>query len=155
MSISDTIREATCRVDSKGEQLGSSFWVDENMLLTAAHVTEAADQNSIVVRTVKGESLDAQVVHQDVNTDSNSGSDIALLETTEMPNIYETLSINTSIPSIGTEVVWSGYARLFGESKIDRQRFGWGQVASKEYGENDGVFFEVDGLFNPSHSGAL
>jgi hypothetical protein len=153
MPLQETIRKATCRVDSEGEQLGSSFWVNENMLLTAAHVTEAAQQNSIAVRTVEGELLDAQVVRQDVNTDSNPGSDMALLETNEMPNLYETLPLNTNIPSIGTELVWSGYARLFGESKIDRQRFGWGRVASKEYGENDGTFFEVDGLFNPSHSG--
>ena len=153
MPLHQKIRKATCRVDSGGEQLGSSFWVGDNMLLTAAHVTEAAQKDSIVVRTVEGELLDAHVVHQDINTDSNPGSDIALLETNEMPDVCETLSIKTSIPSIGTEVVWSGYARLFGEPKIDRQRFGWGQVASVEYGEDDGVFFEVDGLFNPSHSG--
>lgn len=153
METEEIIRKATCRVDSGGKQLGSSFWVGENTLLTAAHVTEAAQQDSIVVRTVEGELLDAQVTHQELNTDNNSGSDVALLETNEMPNTYETLSINTSIPSIGTEVVWSGYARLFGEPKIDRQRFGWGHVASEEYGKDSSRFFEVDGLFNPSHSG--
>ncbi|WP_160113897.1 S1 family peptidase [Halobellus limi] len=153
MSVENKIRDATCRVDSRGSQLGSAFWVDSNLLLTAAHVVEASPDETVSIRTVDGESFQADIVKKDVNTDQNSGSDLALLEADVPPEDYEVLPMNTEIPSIGTEVLWSGYARLVGEPKIDRQRFGWGRVASTEYGEGEGSFFEVDGLFNPSHSG--
>jgi len=153
MGIQERIKQATCRVDSGGDQLGSSFWVEEGVLLTAAHVTEVAQRGSVKVRTIHGAEIEAEVVYQDGNTEDSPGSDIAVLETDEMPDEGATLPINPDIPSIGTEVVWSGYARLIGESKIDRQRFGWGRVASEQYGEGNSTFFEVDGLFNPSHSG--
>lgn len=152
-SVEKIIRLSTCRIDSAGEQLGSCFWVDDNQLLTAAHVTEAAEQGSITVRTSEGETIEGEVIREDLNTDENPGSDIAVIKTEEQPDKFETLPINKDLPSIGTDVVWSGYARLMGESKIDRQRFGWGKVASVDYGNNEGSFFEVDGLFNPSHSG--
>jgi V8-like Glu-specific endopeptidase len=153
MGIQERVKQATCRVDSGDAQLGSSFWIDEGVLLTAAHVTEVAKQGSVRVRTIHGDKIEAEVVYQDVNTEDNLGSDIAVLETDKMPDEGTTLPINPDIPPIGTEVVWSGYARLIGESKIDRQRFGWGKVASGQYGEGNSAFFEVDGLFNPSHSG--
>ena len=153
MSLQDRIKKATCRVDSDGQQLGSSFWVDENRFLTAAHVTEAADQGSISIKTFDGESIEAQVVYQDLNHDDDPGSDLALLETNAKPERYDILGINTEIPPIGTDVTWSGYARLIGEPQIERQRFGWGKIASEGYGGDSSSFFEVDGLFNPSHSG--
>lgn len=153
MGIQERIKQATCRVDSGGEQLGSSFWVNNGVLLTAAHVTDVAQQDSVNLQTIHGAKIEAKIVYQDVNTEDNPGSDIAVLETDEMPEEATTIPINSDIPSIGTEVVWSGYARLIGEFKIDRQRFGWGRVASEQYGESNSTFFEVDGLFNPSHSG--
>lgn len=152
MNIQEKIRQATCRVDSGGEQLGSSFWVEEEVLLTAAHVTEIAQKDSVMVRTAHGNKIETEIVYEDMNTEDNPGSDIAILKAGEMPDESTMLTFNPDIPCIGTEVVWSGYARLIGESTIGRQRFGWGRVASRQYGENS-TLFEVDGLFNPSHSG--
>lgn len=153
MAETEIVRYATCRIDSDSEQIGTSFWIDENMLLTAAHVTDAANGDTVLIRTVNGEKFDGHILWQDINTKTNPGSDIALIYTDEMPDNYETLTIDASIPTIGTEVYWSGYAQLIGEPQIDRQRLGWGRVASVKYG-NRGSFFEVDGLFNPGHSGS-
>ncbi|WP_435078429.1 S1 family peptidase [Halococcus sp. AFM35] len=153
MTIESTIREATCRVDKGGDQLGSAFWVTDNQLITAAHVVEHYAGDGVSIQTVNDESVSCKVVHYDTNTEADPGTDLALLQSEVEPDDHETLSITQEVPSLGAEVVWSGYARLFGEPKIDRQRFGWGRVASAEYGESTAEFFEVDGLFNPSHSG--
>lgn len=152
--MEERIQKSTCRVDYEGNQLGSSFWVDDDTLITAAHVVEEVKNKKLEIQTPRNQILDVSVIYMDINSDKNPGSDLALLKTSKTPNECETLNIKPEIPSIGSEVIWSGYARLFGEPKIDRQRFGWGKVASKKYSnERKGSFFEVDGLFNPSHSG--
>lgn len=153
MGIEQKIRKATCRVDGGGHQLGSSFWVDDQNLVTAAHVIEEAPGSNLELQAFDGENLEAEVVATDPGTAETLGSDLALVEVNKTPSEYEILDIETTVPSIGTEVLWSGYAKLFGEERIDRQRFGWGNVASETYGNGRGSFFEVDGLFNPSHSG--
>lgn len=153
MAIENRIRKATCRVDQEGRQQGSAFWVSDNMLISAAHVLNQSQKDDATVRTFDGEVIDCDIEHINVSTIDNSGTDLALLSTDEVPEDFETLEIDQRIPTIGTEVIWSGYARLLGESKMERQRFSWGRVASTEYGKGDAQFFEVDGLFNPGHSG--
>lgn len=148
------IRKATCRVDQGGSQLGSSFWVDDQYLVTAAHVVEEVTDNNFTIKTFDGEIIGVEVVASDPGRPETSGSDLAVIKADQTPDQCETLDIEVTVPPIGTEVLWSGYARLFGEKdQTDRQRFGWGNIASETYGNNSGDFFEVDGLFNPSHSG--
>lgn len=153
MGIERQIRKATCRVDSNNQQLGTAFWVSDDRLVTAAHVVDAFDGDRASIQTVEGDSIQFQVVSSDPHTPSSPGTDLALIEADSRPDDQETLDLVGDIPPVGGEVVWSGYARLFGEPKIDRQRFGWGKVASTAYGPGDIGMFEVDGLFNPSHSG--
>jgi len=62
VNIQEKIRQATCRVDSGGEQLGLSFWVEEEVLLTAAHVTEIAQKDSVTVRTAHGKKIETELV---------------------------------------------------------------------------------------------
>lgn len=145
-SVSD-VRAATCRVDAANRQLGTAFWIADRYLLTAAHVVTAANSNSLAVVTDDETCVSVQVA------DKNRGADLAVLEAAERPDDIELLSVSAETPRIGTEVVWSGYAQLIGESKVNRQRFGWGPVASDSYDDDGGCFFEVDGLFNPGHSG--
>jgi len=152
MGIEEQIRSATCRVERTRSQ-GSAFWVADGHLITAAHVVANNDSDDITVQTHNGEALDADVIYADQNTAKDPGSDIAVLSTDSFPGECQSLSVSSTIPDIGMNVVWSGYARLVGEDPIDRQRFGWGRIASLSYPSGDGAFFEVDGLFNPSHSG--
>lgn len=153
MQIEEQIRQATCRVDGKDGQLGSSFWVDNEYLVTAAHVVEAVPDDELKIRTYDNESIEVEVIESDPNTELETGTDLAVIKAGQSPSKHESLTVSSELPSIGTDVLWAGYARLFGEAEIDRQRFGWGKVASKPYGEAVQSFFEVDGLFNPSHSG--
>lgn len=153
MELIQKVKKATCRVDHGRQQIGSSFWVNDNLLATAAHVVDAAPEDTVTIQTFEGERFTAKTVYRDPNTRDDPGSDLAIIETSDQPGDHEILSIDSVIPPISTEVLWAGYARLFGEPKIDRQRFGWGRIASEEYAESNGTFFEVDGLFNPSHSG--
>lgn len=132
---------------------GSAFWVAENHLITAAHVVAATKPEDLTIRTYAGSVLEVDVIYKDQNTPDNPGSDIAVLTSTRHPDECQILSVSSTVPPIGTEVIWSGYARLVGEKPLERQRFGWGRIASKPYPNGDGTFFEVDGLFNPSHSG--
>lgn len=149
-----SIRKATCRVDQGGFQLGSSFWVNDQYLVTAAHVIEEVTDNQLTIKTFDGEIIGAEVVTSDPGRPETSGSDLAVIKADKTSDQCETLDVEVTVPPIGTEVLWSGYARLFGEKdQIDRQRFGWGNIASETYGNNRGSFFEVDGLFNSSHSG--
>lgn len=152
MDIEEQIEKATCRVDAGNIQLGTAFWVDCERLITAAHVVEEIEDDTVTLQDAEGTSFEARVEYSDPNTVDKSGTDLALLSTKAAASDGG-LSLDSEVPSIGTELVWSGYARLFGESKIDRQRFGWGRVASREYEIGRGTFYEVDGLFNPSHSG--
>ncbi|MFC7077856.1 S1 family peptidase [Haloarcula halophila] len=141
------IRAATCRVDVANKKLGTAFWIGDRYLLTANHVVTAIHRDKFTIVTEGDSDVVVQVTEQD------QGSDLAVLEADERPDDVESLSLSPEIPIIGTEVVWSGYARLIGESKIDRQRFGWGPVASGSFDDGGGHFFEVDGLFNSGHSG--
>lgn len=152
MVDTEEVREATCRVDSGDEQIGSGFWISDDKLVTAAHVADHLTGNDGSVQTNTG-SVNVHVCYTDNEDGNNTTGDLAILEATQDTPDHGTLSVEQNIPSIGTEVTWSGYARLFGERRIDRQRFGWGRVASEEYGRDDAKFFEVDGLFNPAHSG--
>lgn len=152
MAVEEDIQEATCRVDGTSGQ-GSAFWVAENHLVTAAHVVTASKPDDLTVRSYSGSILEVEVIYENQNTRENPGSDIAILTTTRHPEECQTLPVSSSVPEIGTKVIWSGYARLVGEDPLDRQRFGWGRIASEPYPNGDGTFFEVDGLFNPSHSG--
>lgn len=152
MAVEEDIQEATCRVDGTRGQ-GSAFWVAENHLITAAHVVTASKPDDLTVRSYSGSILEVEVIYENQNTRENPGSDIAVLTTTRHPEECQTLPVSSSVPEIGTKVIWSGYARLVGEDLLDRQRFGWGRIASEPYPNGDGTFFEVDGLFNPSHSG--
>jgi len=152
MRIEEQIRAATCRVERPRSQ-GSAFWVADGHLITAAHVVANNNSGDITIRTHNGEVLDADVIYEDQNKADDPGSDIAVLSTDSFPEECQSLSVSSTIPDIGMKVMWSGYARLVGEDSIDRQRFGWGRIASASYPNGDGMFFEVDGLFNPSHSG--
>ena len=153
MAIEEDINQATCRVDKADNQLGSAFSVGSDSLVTAAHVVEPHADDGVSIETSTGESFSCEVEHCDPTHEGSRGTDLALLQSEEELSDSKALPISSEIPSVGVGVLWSGYARLFGESKIERQRFGWGRVASKEYGENNAQLFEVDGLFNPSHSG--
>lgn len=153
MKFEEKVRRATCRVDTSRGQLGTSFWVSDSHLITAAHVVESATKSELNIRTFDGETIEIEVVESDPNNNEETGTDIAVIEATQPPTTHESIDISSELPSIGTDVFWTGYARLFGEAEIDRQRFGWGKVASSPYGEDTQSFFEVDGLFNPSHSG--
>lgn len=152
MAVEKKTQEATCRVDGTAGQ-GSAFWVAENHLITAAHVVATSRPEDLTVRTYAGSVLEVDVIYEDQNTPEDPGSDIAVLTSTRHPDECQILSVSSAVPTIGTEVIWSGYARLVGENPLDRQRFGWGRIASEPYPNGDGTFFEVDGLFNPSHSG--
>lgn len=152
MAVEKKIQEATCRVDGTAGQ-GSAFWVAENHLITAAHVVAASKPEDLTIRTFAGSILEVDVIYEDQNTPEDPGSDIAVLTSTRHPDECQILPVSSTVPPIGTKVIWSGYARLVGEDSLDRQRFGWGRIASKSYPNGDGTFFEVDGLFNPSHSG--
>jgi V8-like Glu-specific endopeptidase len=148
------IQRATCRVDSNNRQIGSAFWVTNDHLLTAAHVVANESEQDLTVYTHTGEVREVQIIHSDINTEDDPGSDVAVLSAQNKPTNSETLSLSTEVPKIGEEVIWSGYALLFGEDDpVDRQRFGWGHVASEGYTQENGLFFEVDGNFNPNHSG--
>jgi len=152
--MENVIKASTCRVDADGKQIGSAFWVSDNHLLTAAHVATAQSENNLTVCTNTGEEREVEVIYSDSNTAENPGSDIAVLSAQNKPNDCKILPVSPNIPKIGQKVLWSGYARLFGEKdSIDRQRFGWGRVASEKYENGGGLFFEIDGNFNPSHSG--
>lgn len=153
MSIEQEIQKSTCRIDKNGEQQGSAFWINDDKLVTAAHVVDNFAETGVNIRAPDGESISCAVTHNDPITSSNQGTDLALLEPAREPGDYGMLSIDANVPPIGTEVVWSGYATLFGEPRINRQRFGWGKIASEKYKKSNAEFFEVDGLFNPSHSG--
>jgi len=153
MKIEEKTEKATCRVDFGNNQLGSSFWVSETELISAAHVVDVPSNDNLSIKTHNNESIPVEVTQIDAENQDGSGTDLALLEIDSRPNNHEILNISPEIPPIGSEVFWSGYARLFGESKIERQRFGWGKVASNKYGNERAEFFEVDGIFNPSHSG--
>jgi V8-like Glu-specific endopeptidase len=153
MEFEEHIRQATCRVDADDGQLGSSFWISDEYLITAAHVVEAVPDDEIKIQTYNNESLKVEVIESDPNTDQVAGTDLAVIKARQTPQNHESLTVHSKLPSIGTDVLWTGYASLFGEAEIDRQRFGWGKVASQPYGEKTQSFFEVDGLFNPSHSG--
>ncbi len=150
MNTHTKAKRATCRVDGDSEQLGTAFWISEQHLLTADHVAGANDD--LRLTTNNGDVLEGEIVKR--SEDSGiKGADVALLRTSVTPDDVEILSISPTIPEIGSEVIWSGYARLFGEDEIERQRLGWGRVASEPYRDLQGLFFEVDGLFNPGHSG--
>jgi hypothetical protein len=153
MELEEQVRRATCRVDTNDSQLGSSFWVDDKYLITAAHVIEAVSNSELKIQTWDNESIEVEVIESDPNAGQETGADLAIIKPVKTPQNHESLTVNSNIPSIGTDVFWAGYASLFGETEIDRQRFGWGKVASEPYGEDEQNFFEVDGLFNPSHSG--
>lgn len=142
-----TVRAATCRVDVKGRHLGSAFWVDDRLLLTADHVVREAERDTFTLNTHDGARITAHV------SDQIGGADLAMLQADERPSGVESLSVSADVPEIGCEVVWTGYARLIGEGQLNRQRFGWGPIASTSYANDGGRFFEVDGLFNPGHSG--
>lgn len=152
MAVEQKIQEATCRVDGTAGQ-GSAFWVAENHLITAAHVVAASKPEDLTIRTYDGSVLEADVIYEDQDTYEDPGSDIAVLNSARHPDECQILPVSSTVPPIGTKVTWSGYARLVGENSLDRQRFGWGRIASEPYPNGDGTFFEVDGLFNPSHSG--
>jgi len=142
-----TVRAATCRVDVKGRHLGSAFWVDDRLLLTADHVVREAERDTFTLNTHDGARITSHV------SDQIGGADLAMLQADERPSRVESLSVSADVPEIGSEVVWTGYARLIGEGQLDRQRFGWGPIASTSYANDGGRFFEVDGFFNPGHSG--
>jgi len=152
MAVEEDVQAATCRVNAARGQ-GSAFWVAKNHLLTAAHVVIGSKSGNLTVRTHSDTVLQADVLYQDQSTRENPGSDMAVLTTPKHPEECQTLPVSSTVPEIGAKVTWSGYARLVGEEPLDRQRFGWGRIASEPYPNGDGTFFEVDGLFNPSHSG--
>lgn len=147
MTIETTIKQSTCEVTKSGQQLGSCFWTENNNLLTASHVVEPVSDSEVYISTQSEKKIKCSIAKLDTELD------LAMLKPDEIPGNTEKLSIDADVPPIGEEVIWSGFAEVFGENQIDRQRFGWGHVASEKFERDAGIFFEVDGLFNPGHSG--
>lgn len=58
------------------------------------------------------------------------------------------------LPDVGTECIWGGFPRLVGEHSTHRIRFARGMVSSNVYSTKKGSYFDVDGIFNPGHSGS-
>ena len=144
------IDQASFRVDIVDKPLsgrGTAFAVSERELVTAAHVVEKSG-GRVIIRGNSGTSSICKVTRTDTD------ADIAIIETVESPKTSCILPIDADCPAIGTRCLWGGYARFPGEATPDRIRFGHGLVASSVYQKNGRYYFDVDGNFNPSHSGS-
>lgn len=147
-TVEEALQDSVFRVDGDGDQLGTAFRIDEEAFLTADHVVEGAEDATLTLWFAKGVSVKARIAAR------RPGSDIAVLAPEgDIPQRASEVRGPAEPPSIRDEVAWCGFARLIGEEKMDRRRFGWGRVASTTYTVGGGVFFEVDGGFNPGHSG--
>ena len=147
--VVEKLAKSTCKVIVDEIQHGSAFLVSENELLTAYHVIKSS-QSPYVKLFFEGETVNARAKILRVN----KAADLALLRLIDkLKTKRDHLNCTEEIPNLGEEVVWCGFAQLIGEEDISRIRMGWGRVASRPYKKEGGIFFEVDGLFNPGHSG--
>ncbi len=80
-------------------------------------------------------------------------SDLARITTGTKLQVRNPFNVVESPPEIGQMCIWGGYPRLVGEPS-PRLRFAQGMVSSEVYNSREGVFFELDGMFNSGHSGS-
>ncbi|MHA1864803.1 MAG: S1 family peptidase [Candidatus Thorarchaeota archaeon] len=143
----DIINEST----NKHDRVGTSFAISDTTFLTATHLLGSIEEKfSVKLVPLKGRDIPVEIERMD------STSDLTLLKTdnenTEIiPIDAEVASI---IPEPGSMCIWGGFSKLIGETSSRRVRFGKGMVCSLPYGRKSKSVFDIDGNFNPGHSGS-
>lgn len=96
-----TFTRASVATLLRGKGHGSGFFISDNLLLTNEHVVGGS--NVVIVKLVTGRELVGQVVA------ANASRDVALVQTE--PSGFSGLALNTSEPSIGSQVFVIGTPR--------------------------------------------
>ena len=147
------IRNNTFRVyveDSKGA-VGTAFATSNSSLIAANHVVNPTETKKPTCKVhltgPNGEMYEGTI------EDSNNEADLARIITDSKIVVNNPFDVVSPPPEIGQLCIWGGFPKLVGESS-PRLRFARGMVSSEMYRSQDGIFFELDGMFSPGHSGS-
>lgn len=152
------IQDCTFRVDievpsdTRYNQNGTAFAVSANTLLTAFHVVEVRENHEkgrkVYLSNSKGDRIEGKVKK------GSKEADLAVIEIDSDFDVSNPFDRSDNPPDVGTKCIWGGFPKLIGEYSIRQIRFARGMVCSEIYPVQEGLFFKVDGIFNPGHSGS-
>lgn len=147
------IEKNVFRITEVGEKktYGSAFAVAEDALVSSYHVVDPEGDGNpagpVVAFDVSGHRYEGTIVEINKNADL---SRILFESELRVERPFDSLE---DPPPIGTMCLWGGFPLFIGEHS-PRLRFAQGMVSSQTYECQDGVLFEIDGMFSPGHSGS-